>query len=610
MKPFDPRLLKYARETRGYIIFLVALGIAVTALVATQTLLIASAAAPIFYRTADFAHVQPFIWALLGVFTLRALLTYLQHAVGHRAAVKVIARLRERVLRHAGDLGERWLSGGNSAKIVTQTTRGLDDLEAYFVSFLPELFLCTTATPLLLIVMYTLDWVSALAITLCIPLIPIFMVLIGKMTAHFSSERLKAMELLGSQLLDLLSGLTTLKALGREQGPKARVRMLGQRFAQKTMQTLYVAFLSGAALEFIATLSTAIVAVEVGFRMVAGNLMLFEGLVIIMLTPEVFKPLREVGTQFHASSNGVAAAREAFAVLETPVPEHTGHKPVPDLSRATIEFNDVSIFAPGRATVAPAQLTAKIEPGTIAVLRGASGAGKSTTVSALLGLIAPDAGQITVGGEDLCEISREEWWSHITWVPQRPAIVPGTVLENMGLDPEHFNSTQLSPELASACAVTGFTAVIDTLPHGWHTRVGQGGVGLSVGQRQRLALTRALMSTTEIVILDEPSAHLDAVSEEYVANALTALKTAHRTVVVIAHRAAIVAQADSVITVHPSTRDISEHVQRMRKQRAERLAQLRKEAEQLDYALPGSWRGASAKESASDGSTASERSAQ
>lgn len=608
MKPFDPRLLKYAHETRTYIIFLVALGIAVTALIAAQTLLIAGAATPVFYRKADFFDVQPLIWALLGVFALRAILTYIQNAVGHRSAVKVIAKLRASVLRHGGDLGERWLADGNAAKIVTQTTRGLDDLEAYFVSFLPELFLCVTATPLLLIVMYVLDWVSALAITLCIPLIPIFMVLIGKMTAHFSSERLKAMELLGTQLLDLLSGLTTLKALGREQGPKDRVQMLGRRFAQKTMQTLYIAFLSGAALEFIATLSTAIVAVEIGFRMVAGNVLLFEGLVIIMLTPEVFKPLREVGTQFHASSNGIAAAQEAFRVLEIPLPEHSGTLDVPDVRDAIIKFDDVSIYAPGRATVAPAHLSATIQPGTIAVLRGASGAGKSTTVNALLGLITPDEGHILVDGYDVSELSQEQWWSHITWVPQRPAIVPGTVADNMGIEvvaaedsAQPPDPTQISPALARACGITGFDAVIASLPDGWATRVGQGGVGLSVGQRQRLALTRALISSAELVILDEPSAHLDAMSEEYVARALTALKADHRTVVVIAHRAAIAAQADVVITVTSGTRDISEQVEEARRQREEHLAELREEAQQLDYALPGSWHGASSDSAAPEG---------
>ena len=607
MKPFDPRLLKYAKETRRYIAFLVALGLLSTLLIAAQTFLIAAAASPVFYGEQTPAQVLPLIYILAGVVLARTLLSYFQNAAGHRSAVAVIARLRSQVLRHAGDLGDRWLSQGNTAKVVTQTTRGLDDLEAYYVSFLPELFLCATASPILLIALYILDWLSALIITLCIPLIPFFMILIGKMTAKYSSQRLKAMEQLGTQLLDLLAGLTTLKALGREQGPKERVKLLGGRFAEKTMQTLYVAFLSGAALEFIATLSTAIVAVEVGFRMVAGHVLLFEGLVIIMLTPEVFRPLREVGTQFHASSNGIAAAGEAFKVLETPLPElgknYTpapelkAHSSFPNLREASIELQGVSVYAPGRATVAPAGVNGRIEPGTVAVLRGPSGAGKSTTVQVLLGLLPPDEGRVLIGGQDLANLAREEWWRHITWVPQRPALVPGTVAENMGVAAalgvtgnEGVTASELPEALARACAITGFDEVVATLENGWHTHIGQGGVGLSVGQRQRLALTRALMSTTEIVILDEPSAHLDAVSEEYVARALAALKAAGHTVIVIAHRAAIATLADTVITVTSTTRDISDAVAAAREARAamQAQAQAQAQAQHRDYAIPAS----------------------
>lgn len=593
MKPFDPRLLRYAHETRGYIIFLVILGITNTALIAAQIFFISAAASSIFYGTGTFNDIQPLLWLLLGAFLLRAILTYIQKAVGHRSAVKVIAHLRTQVLRHAGDLGDRWLSQGNSAKVVTHTTRGLDDLEAYFVSFLPELFLCVTATPLLIAVIFIfLDWISAVAIVLCIPLIPIFMILIGKMTAHYSGQRLKAMAALGTQLLDLLSGLSTLKALGREQGPKKRVRELGRNFAHTTMQTLYVAFLSGAALEFIATLSTAIIAVEVGFRMVASNLFLFEGLAIIMLTPEVFRPLREVGTQFHASSNGLVAAQQAFTVLETPIEQHTGQRAVPDMRTAVIQIEDLSIFAPGRATVAPSHLNANIPPGKITVFRGSSGAGKSTTIHVLLALLQPHQGRVLIDGIDLNDLDRADWWRHITWVPQQPAIVPGTIISNMRSDTansEDFPLPEDDAALQRACSVTGFDTVINSLAEGWNTHIGHGGVGLSVGQRQRLALTRALISTADIVILDEPSAHLDAVSEEYVTRALIELKEAGRTVIVIAHRAAIAQLADNVIDVSSSTRDISEEIAQQRHVRAQRIAAAKKRAAQIDYTMPSSW---------------------
>ena len=585
MKPFDARLLRYAKQTRGYIAFLVLLGIAITATIAFQTWLIASAATPVFYHKASWTSIAPYIWGLIGVAILRALLVYIRNATAHRSAMKVISQLRSRVLRHAGDLGERWLAQGNAATIVTQTTRGLDDLEPYFVSFLPELFLCTTATPLLIIGIATIDYVSALIIIFCIPLIPIFMILIGKMTANYSSQRLQAMSQLGTQLLDLLSGISTLKGLGREQGPKKRVRILGEKFADTTMQTLYVAFLSGAALEFIATLSTAIVAVEVGFRMVAGNLMLFEGLVLIMLTPEAFRPLREVGTQFHASTNGMAAAREAFRVLDIPLPRSAGTHAAPDLRTTPIHCEDISVNAPGRATVAPSHVNATITPGSIVALRGPSGAGKTTLASTILGLITPNSGRVLVGKTDLADIDLHQWWAQITWVPARPAIIHASVLENI------TGSDQSVPaSLTEASRITGFSDIVSTLPQGWHTLLGEGGVGLSVGQRQRLALTRALISTQQLIILDEPSAHLDAMSEEYVIRAVRILKERGHTVVVIAHRAALANIADTVIDIHSGTRDMSEEITLHHQEEAERAAQLRREARQLaDAVVPIAW---------------------
>ncbi len=551
MKPFDPRLLKYARETRAYIVFLIFVGIVMTALITAQTFLIAAAISPIFYNKGTLKNTALYILGIALIFTLRAGINFLQNAFAHRAGMKIITALRTQVLKHAGNLGERWLANGNTARVVTLTTRGLDDLEPYFVSFLPQLFLSVTAIPALIIIILWLDWISAIAIICCIPLIPIFMILIGKMTAKFSSQRLQAMQQLGDQLLDLLAGLTTLKAVGREAGPKQRVTDLGKAFAEKTMQTLYVAFLSGAVLEFLATLSTAIVAVEVGFRMVGGDLLLFKGLIIIILTPEVFKPLREVGSQFHASANGVAAAAQAFEILETPLPQTTGKTKIPDLNTHSIFLENINVYAPHRATVAPANLNSEIKPNEITVLMGTSGAGKSTTVSLLLNLLTPDRGSIKIGDTPLSEIAPEEWWQNITWVPQRPVLVPATVAENMGVsDPANC------PELLAAAEITGFTEVVNNLSQGWNALIGQGGVGLSVGQRQRLALTRALLTKKKIVILDEPSAHLDALTETHVSETIKKLKTNGHTVIVIAHRKALSKLADNIIIVNSSTRDL------------------------------------------------------
>ncbi len=547
MKPLDKRLLTYAKDARTYIAFLGVTGLLSAVLVIAQILLISGSISPVIDGSKSFDDVAFLLVILAGVIAARLLVTYLQEAYGHRAALRVIAELRTRVIKHAGDLGDRWLSRGHTSSTVTLVTDGLDDLEPYFVKFLPQLVLMMTVTPTTLAVILWLDWISALAIVICIPLIPIFMILVGRMTQTYSNARLASMQRLGQQLLDLLAGLTTLKALGREQGPRRRVKDLGDDYAAKTMQTLYVAFLSGAVLEFLATLSTALVAVEVGLRLVYGNLDLFSGLAIIMLTPEVFKPLREVGSQFHASANGVAASQQVFDVLEEPLTMDPGGVPAPDLRASTIEINNLSVKAPGRATVAPHNLNATIEPGKITVLRGPSGSGKSTTAAVLLQLLHPTSGEVTIAGEPLDSVEQETWWQQITWVPQRPAIVPGTVLDNLGLAAEPGIVPE--PALKKAAQLTGFDNVVATLPAGWNTMLGQGGVGLSVGQRQRLALTRALVSSRPLVLLDEPSAHLDAMSEKYVIQSVQALRAGGHTVVVIAHRSAIVALADTVIDV-------------------------------------------------------------
>lgn len=552
MKPLDPRLLRYARSARAYMAFLVATSMATTILAVVQCCATAAALAQLVSRGGSSAGLGLPLGLVAGAFAGRALVGYAQEAAGHRAALRTIAQLRGRVLDSAADRGQRWLADGKTSSTVTLATEGLDALEPYFVRFLPQLILTCLATPATLAAVVWLDWISAVAILVCLPLIPIFMILVGKMTQAYSKERLRAMQRLGSQLLDLLAGLSTLKGLGRESAPRKRVKDLGDSYARTTMKTLYVAFLSGAVLEFLATVSTALVAVEVGLRMVGGDLDLFSGLAIIMLTPECFKPLREVGAQFHASADGVAAAESAFDMLENEGEMEASRKaeapgkaasnlPCPDLAVSPVVFDRLSVASPGRATVAPFDLTASIEPGKVTVFRGRSGAGKSTAAAVVLGLVHPTSGSARIGRTPIERISKESLWRQISWVPQRPAILPGTVLENMGCP--------LGGELERAASVTGFDDVVACLSDGWNTRIGHGGVGLSVGQRQRLALARALVKPRPFVLLDEPSAHLDAASEELVARAVRELRATGHTVLAVAHRSALIEEADAVIDV-------------------------------------------------------------
>ena len=545
--------MRYARSARRYIAATAVTGMVTAVLVVAQAFLISGAVSRVTSEGASPTSARGLVMALGAVVVARALVVLLQEAHAHRSATGTIVELRRLVLEHAARLGPRW-QALHSAETATLVTRGLDDLEPYFTRYLPQLVLAATVTPATVLVLIAQDWPAAVAVVCTLPLIPIFMILIGRMTQSVSQERLETMRVLGDQVLDLISGLPTLKALGRERGPAERVRSLGGAYRRTTMSTLRIAFLSGAVLEFITTLSVAIIAVEIGFRLVAGRLDLFTGLLVLMVAPEVYQPLRQVGFQFHASANGVAAAESVFEVLETPVPKR-GTLPAPDLRTAGIELNAVSVAA--RGTWAPAGLSATIRPGGLVALIGQSGAGKTTATQILLGLmpadrghvrIVPDSGHAPQGGAvDLSEIDPATWWEQIAWVPQRPTITPGTVLDNVA--PGASVGDGVPDELAEAARATGFDEVVATLPQGWETTVGSGGAGLSVGQRQRLALTRALYSTAPLVVMDEPTAHLDAASEAHVLTAVRALHASGRTVVVIAHRPALIALAEQAVVV-------------------------------------------------------------
>lgn len=541
MRPLDPRLLRYAHSARGYVALTAGLGVLTAALVVAQALLLAHALGRAVHDGADLAAVGPFVAGLAGVVAARVLVTGLQERFAHRAASRAVGELRDAVVGRAVELGPRYLAAGHGPGIVTLVTRGLDALEPYFVRYLPQLVLAATVTPGTLLVVLGLDWVSALILLGTIPLVPVFMVLVGRLTQGRSERGLATMQRLGAQVLDLVAGLPTLQALGREHGPAARVRALGDAHRRAAMGTLRIAFLSGMVLELLTTLSVALVAVGIGLRLVEGHLDLVTGLAVLVLAPEVFLPLRQVGAQFHAAADGVAAADQAFAVLDEPAPAR-GSAPAPDLARTTVRLVGVGV----RATdgTAPAGLDADVRPGTVVALTGPSGAGKTTAVEVLLGVLRPDEGEVLLDGPDgavaLAEVDLGTYWSQVAWLPQRPVLEPGTLAEVVGGD--HAARER-------AAALTGLDAVLGTLPAGWETPLGRSGAGLSVGQRQRVALTRALLSPAPLVVLDEPTAHLDATGERVVLDTVRALRDEGRTVVLVAHRASLTACADLVVTV-------------------------------------------------------------
>lgn len=480
----------------------------------------------------------PELVLLAGVWTLRTAAQWLQSRLSQRGASGAIADLGGQVL-DAVTAGDPRILAQRRDDAATVVLRGLDGLRAYFTAYLPALILALIMTPAAVLVMALFDLQATAIVLVALPLIPLFMVLIGLATAERSAAALEAMTTLQARMLDLIAGIPTLRALGRAKGPVGRIAELSAAHRRSAMATLRIAFLSSLVLELLATLGVALVAVSVGLRLVYGDLTLTTGLTVLLLAPDVFWPLRRVGVEFHAAQDGKAAADRAFDLIDTSPGRHTGTQVV-RAAGAAVHLRGVSVAS--RSGFAPDSLDAVLQPGRVTVLTGPNGTGKSTTLQVLAGLTAVSQGTVTVGGIDICDLELRAWWAQLSWLPQRPVLVPGTVTENLTL----FGPLS---DTDYACTASGFDHVLAELPDGADTVLGRDGVGLSLGQRQRLGLARALGSTAPVLLLDEPTAHLDAATEADVLAALVQRAHSGATVVVVGHRAPVLAIADRVIEV-------------------------------------------------------------
>ncbi|MBE1546106.1 ATP-binding cassette subfamily C protein CydD [Mycobacterium sp. OAS707] len=442
------------------------------------------------------AHWADAIWILVALWVIRAGAQWLQGRLSQRGATAVIGELAGEVLRKVTALPPRQLAAQRDSAAAL-ITRGLDGLRPYFTSYLPSLFLAGILTPAAVVVIAVYDWRSAVVVVIALPLIPIFMVLIGLLTRDRSAAALAAMTTLQSRLLDLVAGIPTLRALGRVGGSAQRIAELGAAHRRSAMSTLRIAFLSALVLELLATLGVALVAVAVGLRLVFGDMTLAAGLTALLLAPEVFWPLRRVGMEFHAAQDGKVAADKAFELLEATSP------------------------APANA---PA-LEVELEPGLVTVLTGPNGVGKTTLLQHMLGLDSPQP---------------QPWWGQVAWLAQRPVLVPGSIRDNLQL---------FGPliDLDKACRAAGFDQVLALLPDGLDTVIGRGGVGLSLGQRQRLGLARVFGSSASVLLLDEPTSHLDAALEARVLQEIVARARAGAAVLVVGHRDPVLAIGDRVV---------------------------------------------------------------
>ncbi|MEU1888204.1 thiol reductant ABC exporter subunit CydD [Micromonospora rifamycinica] len=589
-RPFDPRLLRRVPGARRDLAVLAALGGLTALLVVAQATALATVLATGIHGRLDTVALAGFV-VTVGA---RSLVTWGQGTVAARAAATVKATLRADLLAAVGRHGPGWVAGQRAGQLATLTGRGLDALDAYFTGYLPQLVLSVTVPAAVLARLVFADWSSALIVVLTLPLIPVFGALLGWQAQAATERQWRRLSMLGGHFLDMIAGLPTLRAFGRATAQTEVVRRMADGHRAATMKTLRIAFLSALVLELVATLSVALVAVPVGIRLLDGGITLATALLVLLLTPEAYLPLRTAGSRFHASMEGLTALDEALTVSAVPAgpaapgttatgaadagattigatatgtaatratdaaaagaaaagPVATasaGSSPAGGTARTAsgageIRFHDVTVAYP--RTTALRDVTLTVRPGERIAIVGPSGAGKSTLLGLLLGFVTPTAGRITVDGVDLADVDPDDWRRQIAWVPQRAHLFAATLADNIRLGAPDTPDTALAHAVADAA----LDEVVGTLPDGLDTLLGERGHGLSSGQRQRVALARALLRDAPLVLLDEPTARLDTASETVVLDATRRL-VAGRTALLVAHRPALLADADRVLHV-------------------------------------------------------------
>jgi ATP-binding cassette, subfamily C, bacterial CydD len=518
-----------------------ALGIATVALVLLQATLLARIVARAFTGAA-LAELRADLVALALVFACRAGLAWAMEFAGRCAAASVLSELRLALVGRRLTAQPVATDGTQSGEIAAAAVQGVDALEGYFARYLPQVVLATVVPLAVVGWVATIDPESALVMALTLPLVPVFMWLIGRATEHRTRERWHALRRLSTDFLDLVRGLPTLRSFNRGAAQAQRIADVSERYRRATMGTLRLTFLSGTVLELAATIGVALVAVIVGVRLVGGGLGLQAGLTVLLLAPELYLPLRRLGAEFHASADGLAVAERMFALLDAPAsagPEGPRRAPSPAI--APVRLERVSFSYPTRPGRVLDELELELAPGETVALVGESGAGKSTVAALLLGFLEPTGGRVTVGGVDLRECQAAAWRELVAWVPQRPTVLRGTIADNVRLGARASDSA-----VRAAVALAGADAFVDALPRGYATLVGDGGRPLSPGERRRIGLARAFLRDAPLVVLDEPTADLDPASVEGVARAIRRLG-ARRTVLLIAHRPELVAHADRVV---------------------------------------------------------------
>jgi len=490
-------------------------------------------------------YVMSWLWMMLAIFGLRAALAWLSEQAGFHAAAKLKEDIRGKLFRHLQALGPAYLYTKHSGELTATLVDAVEALDPYYSKYLPQTALAALIPLSILAFVLPADWQSALFFCITAPLIPFFMVIIGKGAERLNQKQWRKLSRMSAHFLDVLQGLTTLKLFNVSRQEAKVIAQISDEYRRSAMSVLRVAFLSSASLEFFSTISIAIVAVWMGFRLMWREMDAQQAFFILLLAPEFFLPLRKLGAGYHARLEAVGAVQGILKILNTPVPSNQAKvKKIQDATRLSVKFEGVRFSYDGEEPALEG-VSFSILPGQTVALVGASGAGKSTMINLLLGFIRPQQGRITINGICLDELQDEHWLSNVAWVPQRPTIFYGTVADNIRLGKSEADLA----DVIKAARMANADAFIRQLPKSYETVLDEGGRRLSGGQRQQIAIARAFLKDAPLVVLDEATAHLDPQSQSRIQTAMTKLAEG-RTMLMIAHRLATVREADRIIVLN------------------------------------------------------------
>ena len=543
-KTLDAWLARRAGDIRAPLRMSIAMGLVAGLAVIVQAALLAWVVDAVIVRGATLPSVWPALVAMLPAVGLRFVAVQAAQRYAFAGAATLRIALRGELIRKIQALGPAWLANESSGALSTHLVAGVDALEGYYARWLPQRALSALLPLAFVAVIFPVDRVSGLVLVLTAPLIPLFMALLGKDAVAANQRQWRRLARLSARLLDTLAGLATLKRFNASRREAEIVARVSESYRVSTMEVLRIAFLSSVALEFLSTVSIAMVAVLIGFNLLYAKVHFQPAFFVLLLAPEFYLPLRTLGTHYHARIEAIAAAERIADILAAPLPSHPAQRAMLRQSQpCRIRFESVS-FAHAEGCAALDALSFVAAPGAVTALVGPSGAGKSTALNLLLGFASPQAGSISIEGMDLSAIDEASWLANVAWVPQRAHLFAGTVLENLRLaSPDaSFARVREAAELADA------DEFIAALPAGYDTLVGERGIGLSGGQIQRLALARAFLKDASVVLLDEPTAHLDARTQERIHAAIERLARG-RTVLLAAHRPATARLATHIVVI-------------------------------------------------------------